>query len=212
MSLDASSRPSEPFGTNPYAPPGVYARSGGDATHRVDLEATSVAWATTYYVAAALTILGSLLTVVMPDVPLLLLVPLFAGFVGSIVGIFWLGRAWAQLPYERRKFNGAPLTPLGITGRMFVPVYNLYWIFVAPRALCFELEDELRQRNFEMPMLSGIAMTASIAQLVAQAVSRFAGEPALTALATAAPAVFWITLVMQTERRLAMLRSLPPAR
>jgi hypothetical protein len=58
-------------------------------------------------------------------------------FLKGAVGLWWLYEAWQTVPVDERKLaDGKPVTPGGVVGRMFIPIFGLYWMFAANSGLC----------------------------------------------------------------------------
>jgi hypothetical protein len=64
--------------------------------------------------------------------------------VPGLVGMFWLLRSWQFIePGQRSTDDGTAITPRQAAVRMVVPIYNLYWIFVATAGLCQAINRQL---------------------------------------------------------------------
>lgn len=58
-----------------------------------------------------------------------------------VLALVWLHRAWSFFPVEHRLLeSGKPVTPGTTVAYLFVPFYNLYWMFVVTRGLCAVFE------------------------------------------------------------------------
>ncbi len=54
----------------------------------------------------------------------------------QIFGVCWLYSAWAALPEDLRYVGRRYHTPGAAVGYLFIPFYNLYWMFVVNGDLC----------------------------------------------------------------------------
>jgi hypothetical protein len=84
-----------------------------------------------------------------------------------IVGLMWLYRAWARIPKHARKtYDGRHVEPDSAVLGFFVPVYNLYWCFIANIGLCGAIDGQLR-RAFRKPRApSNFALVTCIVQVI----------------------------------------------
>ena len=66
---------------------------------------------------------------------------LLSAIATSIVGLVWLGLAWAALPPQYRVTKaGHVMTPGAVVGFMFIPCFSYYWMFPANVGLCDALD------------------------------------------------------------------------
>lgn len=86
---------------------------------------------------------------------------------GVALGLLWLYRAWARVPVEARKtYDGRKVSPSDALTRLFLPFYNIYWMFIANVGLCGAIELHARQRGRPTRAPSSLAMAACIVQLI----------------------------------------------
>jgi hypothetical protein len=65
-----------------------------------------------------------------------------------ILGLVWLHRGWAQIPPSaRRTYDGRAIEPGEAVAKLFIPIYNLFWLFTVNIGLCAALENWARQRS-----------------------------------------------------------------
>lgn len=80
--------------------------------------------------------------------------------------MFWLYQAWKWLPaQERFDRNGRPRTP-GETFYLFIPYFNVYWMFVYNFALCDALERMRVRYRTTQPAPRDLVMWACICELI----------------------------------------------
>jgi hypothetical protein len=87
---------------------------------------------------------------------------------GIGVGLVWLHRAWSRVPEDCRiAYDGRRVQPDEAIWKLFIPVYGLYWLFIANIGLCGALERQLkraRARVTEGP--STLALITCLVELV----------------------------------------------
>jgi hypothetical protein len=125
-----------------------------------------------------LTVVGILLAVVLPDetrqpvvgatmastLPLAGVLLLIAGLIGAAV---WLYKAWESVPESMRYTSrGRWITPGKAVGHLFVPFYNLYWMFVVAQGLCEALDRTLLAQGAPPRAPRGLATAACTAQII----------------------------------------------
>ncbi|MDI1483716.1 hypothetical protein [Polyangium sp. y55x31] len=88
--------------------------------------------------------------------------------VGVALGFAWLHQAWARIPKpHRRAYDGQRIEPDEALWKLFIPVYGVYWLFVANTGLCGAVERHLQRnhaRSVSVP--STLAFVACLVQLV----------------------------------------------
>jgi hypothetical protein len=87
--------------------------------------------------------------------------------IARVVALAWLGTAWSTIPdADRLNGRGEHISVRRAVGRLFVPFYNLYWIFAVHLGLCDAL-DRLAEW-FDVPTRAprGIAIAACVCTLV----------------------------------------------
>ncbi|MDC0743657.1 hypothetical protein [Polyangium mundeleinium] len=90
------------------------------------------------------------------------------GIVGMTLGLSWLHQTWARIPKpQRQAYDGQRIEPDQAVWKLFIPVYGIYWLFVANTGLCGAIERRLKRvhaRSVEVP--STLAFVACLVQLV----------------------------------------------
>jgi len=101
-------------------------------------------------------------------VPLLLQDQGLCALAGVTLGLLWLHRAWARVPKaHRRAYDGQRIEPDDAISKLFIPVYGVYWAFVANTGLSGAVERHLQRnhaRSVSVP--STLAFMACLVQLV----------------------------------------------
>jgi hypothetical protein len=86
---------------------------------------------------------------------------------GIAIGLFWLADAWRRIPEsERYTASGQRVSPGHAAGGVFIPFYNLWWIFVANVGLCSATNRQLERLGSRTRAPAGLAVFACIVQLV----------------------------------------------
>lgn len=86
---------------------------------------------------------------------------------GILLGLVWLYRAWTRVPASsRRTYDGRRIEPGEAVSRLFIPIYNLYWLFIANVGLCGALERQARAQGARLVAPSSLAMAACLVQLI----------------------------------------------
>jgi hypothetical protein len=122
-----------------------------------------------------------------------------------ILGLVWLRRAWARVPPPcRRAYDGRHIEPNEALWKLFVPVYGIYWLFIANVGLCGAIERHLARGGARSPKApSTLAFVASVVQLV----------PLVSVLVS--PFVWWVFMsrvdAVQAEAARRDPSPLPPA-
>jgi hypothetical protein len=84
-----------------------------------------------------------------------------------IASMVWLYEAWNSVPPNMRcTASGTWMTPGKAVGLCFVPLFNLYWIFVANLGLCDAIDRVLGAKGSSMRAPRGIAIAACVAFLM----------------------------------------------
>jgi hypothetical protein len=161
--------------SNPYQAPGAQDHGGALAPPGAALKWVYVGGHAAYWV---FTFGGLLLTVVLGDakvargegaamasrLPLAGVPFLPVALIGAAV---WLHRAWESVPAAMRYTNqGRWITPGKAIGYLFVPFYNLYWMFVVTQGLCDAVDRTLLERGAQPRAPRGLATAACATQLV----------------------------------------------
>jgi len=94
--------------------------------------------------------------------------PALGMLVGMALGLSWLHQAWARIPKpQRQAYDGQRIEPDQAVWKLFIPVYGIYWLFVANTGLCGAIERRLKRvhaRSVEVP--STLAFVACLVQFV----------------------------------------------
>lgn len=161
-----------PGGSNPYAAPHVRfpgfgpPLATGPILYRAHSATLKWGYLGSMLAGIALVILGAALeeSVGMGIVGLGVL---FAFFGPLFFTIVWLHSAWAAIPADYRvTANGKRVSPGEAVGFLFVPFYNLYWMFVASGGLCDALDYLLRSAGSPHKAPKTVSLLACIFQLV----------------------------------------------
>jgi hypothetical protein len=79
----------------------------------------------------------------------------------------WLGLSWAMIPPAgRRTDSGRAISPAQAVGYLFIPFYNLYWVFVVSMGLCEALDRQLAAFGVARRAPGGLAVAMSIVQVL----------------------------------------------
>lgn len=81
---------------------------------------------------------------------------------GSLFFYIWLYQSWKSIPQQERE-----VSPGKSVGMLFIPFFNLYWIFVALPGLSGNLSRSLGRRGIPTGAGKGLGITACILTLVA---------------------------------------------
>jgi hypothetical protein len=107
---------------------------------------------------------------------------------GVIVGVTWLEKAWTRVPEPARlTYDKRRVAPATAVSRLFIPLYGLYWMFIANVGLCGAIENHARRRGTERRAPSTAAMVACIAQITPY-VGFFFGP------------LFWLPFMIKVDR------------
>ncbi len=84
-----------------------------------------------------------------------------------ILSLVWLHGAWSWLPMEQRVTGGGKVvSPGNAVGLLFLPYYNLYWMFVANVGLCDAMDRMRLSFRGVRPAPRGAALGACICQVI----------------------------------------------
>ena len=84
-----------------------------------------------------------------------------------ICGLVWLYKSWNLIPAGWRVTrNQKRISPGEAVGFMFVPCYNLYWIFIANMGLCDALDQVLYSSGSPTRAPRGLAVAACVFHLL----------------------------------------------
>ena len=96
--------------------------------------------------------------------PLLGVLFLFLALVAAAV---WLYMAWGSVPASMRYTDrGRWVTPGKAVGYLFIPMYNVYWMFVANQGLCEAVDRTLLAQGGMPRAPRGVARAACVAQII----------------------------------------------
>ncbi|AKT43729.1 DUF4328 domain-containing protein [Chondromyces crocatus] len=86
-------------------------------------------------------------------------------FLTTILGMGWLYRAWTRIPSScRLTHSERSISPGQAVGRLLIPFYNLYWMYVVNLGLCGALDRHARRLKSPLRGPSLVALTACIVQ------------------------------------------------
>jgi hypothetical protein len=84
-----------------------------------------------------------------------------------VAAAVWLYMAWASVPSSMRYTDrGRWITPGKAVGYLFIPFYNLYWMFVANQGLCEAVDRTLLSQGGMARAPRGLARTACTVQII----------------------------------------------
>lgn len=90
-----------------------------------------------------------------------------AFFARLVVGLIWIYSAWSAIPADYRiTSTGKRVSPGEAVGFLFIPFFNLYWMFVASGGLCDALDYLLRSAGSTRTAPKGLSLGACICQFV----------------------------------------------
>jgi len=154
------------FGSPGFAPMG----GGGPIAYRAHGGALKWVYLASLLGGIALMVLGGIVgSAADEDVgaALAVLGGLSALFVRLIVSLIWLYGAWSAVPVDYRvTSSGKRVSPGEAVGFLFIPFFNLYWMFVASGGLCDALDFMLRSSGTNRSAPKGLALAGCIFQLV----------------------------------------------
>jgi hypothetical protein len=164
--------PFAPYGMNPYAAP-----QAGFASMPVGSHGGALKW---LYLGA---LLGSIVFygagVVLADAGsdgggaagLVGAVAIFAAvgfFIARyVLGLVWLYKSWSAIPPQfRMNRSGRVISPGQAVGYLFIPFYNLYWVFAANLGMCDAVDFALHASGSHERAPRGMVMAACICQVI----------------------------------------------
>ncbi len=160
----------QPPGYNPYAAPqaGAGFRPGTPAGIQYRAHGGGLKWAYLGCLLGGLVVAG-IGGAVGDDVgAVLAVIGVLTAFFGRlVVALIWIYGAWAAIPADYRVTStGKRVSPGEAIGFLFIPFYNLYWMFVASGGLCDALDYLLRSSGSQRTAPKGLAMGAAICQFI----------------------------------------------
>ena len=98
----------------------------------------------------------------------LVIIPAYLlGLAMAVLMVVWEYQSWAMLPPEGRfTAAGKPISPGQAIGFLFIPFFNLYWMFVARLGLCEALDRQLTAYGSQVRAPRGLALTICILTLI----------------------------------------------
>ncbi len=143
--MPAAPMPGSPYASPGYAPPGYAPQRAGSADGaRVE---ALFKW---YWIH----LLWGFLTTC-------LIVGIFGLLASAIYQLMLIYKLWSLIPRER-----AETTPGKAIGFLFIPIFNLYWIFVAFHGLAKGLNNELRSVAPNKQVSEGLSLTFCVLSLI----------------------------------------------
>jgi hypothetical protein len=195
--------PPTPADYNPYAAPpsSELPPSDGD---RVDgarrAPGESVKWF--YAVAAALSAVGFFLIRFSLDLDIdratqkTLIQAVDGPLRWTLLGIatVWIYQAWSGIPAEAR----GDVSPAGAVGRLFIPLYSLYWVFGVNLRLCSAIDGLLIQKEDARRAPGTLAVAATVLHF-APVVLMLTPIKGYAFLVTIVDTVLWFTYMLQCD-------------
>lgn len=87
--------------------------------------------------------------------------------VSMISAMLWIYKSWEFLPQAyRRNASGREFSPMRAVGLHFVPLYNLYWVFVQNLGYCDAIDSVMIQSGRAARSPRNVATAACVLQLV----------------------------------------------
>ena len=93
------------------------------------------------------------------------LVQLPVALVSMVLICIWIHTAWSDIPADER----GDITPGGAVGKLFIPFYNIYWIFAISTSLCGVLNSKLVRIGSQPLAPKGLAVLGCIVHLLTSA-------------------------------------------
>jgi hypothetical protein len=84
-----------------------------------------------------------------------------------VSAVVWLYQAWSSVPPELRyTSNGTAMSPGKAIGFLFIPLFNLFWIFMANIGLCDAVNRTLAACGGPPRAPRGVAIAACVTQVI----------------------------------------------
>jgi MFS family permease len=110
---------------------------------------------------------GALSTHIDPEGGLIFVLAMLWALTYCVAALTWIYQSWAFLPHEmRRTASGRPITPGGAVGALFIPFYNLYWMFVIAPGLCDAINAAQAQSGRSPSAPRELATIAAVVQVI----------------------------------------------
>ena len=116
----------------------------------------------------------------------------------TIVGLVWLHDVWRWAQRKRRGSAIEEISAGWAIGRLFVPFYNLYWIFAVHTCLADALNGELRENELHVVSEPGWAYGATACLMLAR-ILLATGVSTPAAFVYAFTAVLWVMYMSRVE-------------
>jgi hypothetical protein len=111
-----------------------------------------------------------------------------------LVGVVWLAVSWACVPRARRRMRRGRSVSVGqVVGLLFVPCFNVYWVFAVNIGLCNAMNRVLAGYDSEKRAPVGVAVAACVVHF-GSSVAALA-VPQLSAVAP----FLWFVYMLQTD-------------
>jgi hypothetical protein len=84
-----------------------------------------------------------------------------------IFAFVWINQAWSAIPFPyRMTSSGKQVSPGSAVGLLFVPIFNLYWMFVVSAGLSDAMGSALASTGSYRQPAKGLAITGCVMQLI----------------------------------------------
>jgi len=118
-----------------------------------------------------------------------------------LIGVVWLVTSWACVPRARRRMRGGRLVSLGqVVGLMFVPCFNIYWVFAVNIGLCNAMNRVLAGFDSEKRAPVGVAVAACIVHFGSTLVALIVPQ-----LSAVAPFLWFVYMLQADDAKRVML-------
>lgn len=88
-------------------------------------------------------------------------------FLRLVFALVWVYVSWNTLPPQwRRTRPGRLVSPGEAVGYLFIPFYNLYWMFVASAGLCEAMDIALESSGSTRRAPKGLAIASCVTQII----------------------------------------------
>jgi hypothetical protein len=84
-----------------------------------------------------------------------------------VLALVWIYQAWSAVPPPYRMTStGKHVSPGAAVGKLFIPFFNLYWMFVVSAGLCDAMGSALASTGSYRTPAKGLAIASCVTQLV----------------------------------------------